>query len=46
VQIGNKVHYFVGWDPSHPNIDDIHDASMMITLHMKAKGNSEEEAIS
>lgn len=46
MQIGNKLHCFVGGDPSHPNIDDIHDALMMITLHMKAKGNSEEEAIS
>ena len=46
VEIGNNVNCFVGGDPSHPNIYDIQDASMMITLHMKAKGNSEEEAIS
>ncbi|KAK2438510.1 pentatricopeptide repeat-containing protein [Trifolium repens] len=46
MQIGNNLHCFVGGDPSHPNIDDIHDALRRITLHMKVKGNPEEEAIS
>ncbi|CAJ2677104.1 unnamed protein product [Trifolium pratense] len=46
MQIENKLHCFVGGDPSHPNIDDIHDALRRITLHMKVKGNPEEEAIS
>lgn len=44
MQIGNKLHCFVGGDPSHPNIDDIHVALRRITLHMKVKGDSEEEA--
>lgn len=42
LQIGNKTHYFVGGDPSHPNINDIHVALRRITLHMKVKGNYEE----
>nr|XP_004504105.1 pentatricopeptide repeat-containing protein At4g02750-like [Cicer arietinum] len=42
MQIGNKLHCFVGGDPSHPNIDDIHVALRRITLHMKVKGNFEE----
>ncbi|GAU19135.1 hypothetical protein TSUD_79580 [Trifolium subterraneum] len=46
VQIENKLHCFVGGDPSHPNIDDIHNALRRITLHMKVKSNPEEEAIS
>ncbi|KAG5015590.1 hypothetical protein JHK85_021726 [Glycine max] len=37
LQIGNKTHYFVGGDPSHPNINDIHVALRRITLHMKVK---------
>ncbi|KAI5384525.1 pentatricopeptide repeat-containing protein At4g02750 [Lathyrus oleraceus] len=46
MQIGNKLHCFVGGDPSHPNIDDIHEALRRIALHMKVKSNSEKEAIS
>lgn len=46
VQIGNKLHCFVGGDPSHPSIDDIHIALRRITLHMKVKGDSKEEAVS
>ncbi|KHN06558.1 Pentatricopeptide repeat-containing protein, partial [Glycine soja] len=42
LQIGNKTHCFVGGDPSHPNINDIHVALRRITLHMKVKGNYEE----
>ncbi|XP_061345246.1 pentatricopeptide repeat-containing protein At4g02750-like [Gastrolobium bilobum] len=40
MQIGNKFHCFVGGDPSHPNISDIHVALRRITLHMK--GDPEE----
>ncbi|XP_027365988.1 pentatricopeptide repeat-containing protein At4g02750-like [Abrus precatorius] len=42
LQIGNKTHCFVGGDPSHPNINDIHVALRRITLHMKVKGDCEE----
>ncbi|RDX76532.1 Pentatricopeptide repeat-containing protein, partial [Mucuna pruriens] len=42
LQIGNKVHSFVGGDPSHPNVNDIHVALKMITLHMKVKSDYEE----
>lgn len=42
LQIGNKIHYFVGGDPSHPNINDIHVALRSITLHMKLKNDYEE----
>lgn len=42
LQIGNKVHYFVGGDPSHPSINDIHVALRRITSHMKVKGDSED----
>ena len=40
MQIGNKIHCFVGGDPSHPNISDIHVALRMITLHMKVKDDN------
>ncbi|KAK7399581.1 hypothetical protein VNO78_10766 [Psophocarpus tetragonolobus] len=42
LQIGNKTHCFVGGDPSHPNINDIHVALRRITLHMKVKTDYEE----
>nr|KYP49280.1 Pentatricopeptide repeat-containing protein At4g02750 family [Cajanus cajan] len=42
LQIGNKIHCFVGGDPSHPNIKDIHVALRRITLHMKVKSVYEE----
>ncbi|CAJ1938155.1 unnamed protein product [Sphenostylis stenocarpa] len=42
LQIGNKVHYFVGGDPSHPNLNDIHVALRKITLHMKLKSDYED----
>ncbi|KAK7359009.1 hypothetical protein VNO77_00952 [Canavalia gladiata] len=41
LQIGNKIHCFVGGDPYHPNINDIHVALRRITLHMKVKGDCE-----
>ncbi|KAK7318641.1 hypothetical protein RJT34_03345 [Clitoria ternatea] len=37
LQIGNKIHCFLGGDPSHPNINDIHVALRRITLHMEVK---------
>ncbi|XP_020975485.1 pentatricopeptide repeat-containing protein At4g02750-like isoform X2 [Arachis ipaensis] len=40
MQIKNRIHCFVGGDPSHPNISDIHFALRMIALHMKVKGDT------
>ncbi|MED6132204.1 hypothetical protein PIB30_017057 [Stylosanthes scabra] len=40
IQIGNRIHCFVGGDPSHPNISDIQFALRMIALHMKVKGDT------
>ncbi|KAF7839921.1 pentatricopeptide repeat-containing protein [Senna tora] len=35
VQIGNKIHCFLGGDASHPNIIDIHITLRRISLHMR-----------
>ncbi|XP_077213305.1 pentatricopeptide repeat-containing protein At1g20230-like [Tasmannia lanceolata] len=39
MEIGNKVHLFVGGDISHPEIDKIHLEVERIGLHMKAVSN-------
>ncbi|KAM5577163.1 pentatricopeptide repeat-containing protein [Rosa sericea] len=36
IEIGNKVHNFVGGDISHPDVDNIHLVLKKISLHMAA----------
>lgn len=41
VQIGNKIHCFLGGDAFHPNISDIHIALRRINLHMRVQRDTE-----
>ncbi|THG22967.1 pentatricopeptide repeat-containing protein At4g02750-like [Camellia sinensis] len=42
MEFGNKVHFFLGGDVSHPNIEEIHSELKRIRLQMKALDDTAE----